>query len=104
MTGWWTSCAPAVSTTFWDARDGAWRFTRRQCIYETDRIIPVTPGPTIPFDAERLARYPEGYRHLGYVQELAGMQVNPSLPGRNGPELDRLYQRGRAWLAAGPHD
>ena len=58
----------------------------------------------IPFGAERLARYPEGYRHLGYVQELAGMQVNPSLPGRNGPELDRLYQRGRAWLAAGPQD
>jgi hypothetical protein len=63
-----------------------------------------TPGPAIPLDAERLARYPEGYRHLGYVQELAGMQVNPNLPGRNGPELDRLYERGRTWLTDGNVD
>jgi hypothetical protein len=89
---------------FLDARAGSWRFAQRQCIYETDRIIPLTPGPAIPLDAERLARYPEGYRHLGYVQELAGMQVNPNLPGRNGPELDRLYERGRTWLTDGNVD
>ena len=84
---------------FLEARAGEWRFMQRQCIYETDRMVPLTPGATIPLDPERLARYPDGYRHLGYVQELAGMQVNPNLPGRKGPELDRLYERGRAWLA-----
>lgn len=89
---------------FLETRDGVWRLTQRQCIYETDRIIPVTPGPPILLDADRLARFPEGYRHLGYVQELAGMQVNAGLPGRNGPALDSLYERGRAWLAATPHE
>ena len=86
---------------FLDERDGAWRFTQRQLVYETDRIAPVVPGPAIPLDAARLALRPEGYRHLGYVQELAGMQVNPNLPGRKGPELDALHEYGRAWLAGG---
>ncbi len=84
---------------FIDRRDGAWRFTRRRCIYETDRIVTVTPGRTIALDAERLGRFPEGYRHLGYVQDLAGLPVNPQLPGRTGPELERLYERGREWLS-----
>ena len=74
-------------------------FTRRRCIYETDRIVTVTPGRTIALDAERLGRFPEGYRHLGYVQDLAGLPVNPQLPGRTGPELERLYERGREWLS-----
>ncbi len=86
---------------FLDRRAGEWRFVERRCIYETDRIVPVTPGKAIPLDADRLSRFPEGYRHLGYVQELAGMQVNPDLPGRHGPALDSLYQRGRAWLHGG---
>ncbi len=85
---------------FLEARQGVWLFTQRQGIYETDRIIPVKPGPPIPLDAGRLARFPEGYRHLGYVQELAGMQVNTGLPGRTGPALEALYERGRAWLTA----
>ena len=86
---------------FLDEREGAWRFTQRQCIYETDRIVPVVPGPALPLDAERLGRRPEGYRHLGYVQDLAGMQVSPNLPGRDGPELEALYELGRAWLTIG---
>ena len=86
---------------FLDERGGAWRFTQRRCIYETDRVVPVVPGPVLPLDAERLGRRPEGYRHLGYVQELAGLSVNPNLPGREGPELDALRERGRAWLIGG---
>lgn len=84
---------------FIDRRKGPWRFTQRQCIYETDRVVTSTPGKALALDAERLGRFPEDYQHLGYVQDLAGMQVNPHLSGRTGPELDSLYQRGRAWLA-----
>ena len=86
---------------FLDERDGAWKLTQRQCIYETDHIVSVVPGAAIPLDADRLGHRPEGYRHLGYVQELTGLQVNPNLPGRKGPELDGLRERGRIWLAAG---
>lgn len=84
---------------FLDRRGGEWRFTLRQCIYETDRVVTVMPGRPVVLDVERLGRFPEGYRHLGAVQDMAGMQVNPGLPGRTGPELDSLYERGRAWLA-----
>ena len=85
---------------FIEALDGVWRFAQRQCIYETDRILPVVPGQPLVLDAERLARLPEGYRHLGYAQQLAGLPVNPALPGRQGDALERLQERGRAWLGA----
>ena len=83
---------------FLQVHEGSWRFSLRQCIYENDRIIPVTPGPPIVLDANRLSRFPAGYRHLAYVQELAGLPVRLSLPGRSGAELQALYERGRAWL------
>jgi hypothetical protein len=28
--------------------------------------------------------------------------VKPDMPGVTGPEVDRLYQRGAAWLAGQP--
>jgi hypothetical protein len=46
-----------------------------------------------------LARFPEGYRHLAYLQVRVGYQVKPDMPGLRGPEVERLYQRGAAWLA-----
>jgi hypothetical protein len=49
-----------------------------------------------------LARYPEGYRHLAYLQAQAGYPVKPDMPGLHGPEVERLYQRGGAWLAGDP--
>jgi hypothetical protein len=84
---------------FLDTRDGTWKLSQRQCIYEADRIVPVTPGRTIQLDAERLRRFPEGYQHLAYAQDAAGMRVNADLPGRKGEQLERLYERGRNWLA-----
>ena len=52
-----------------------------------------------PLDAERLARFPAGYRHLAYAQSLMGMNVRTDLPGRSGPEIAALYARGEKWLA-----
>ncbi len=83
---------------FLQVHEGSWRFHTRQGIYENDRIIPVIPGSPLVLEADRLNRFPEGYRHLAYVQELAGLTVHPGLPGRSGPELQALYDRSRAWL------
>lgn len=83
-------------------RDGRWGIVRRQPIYEKDRIDPVDPSATIELDPELLARFPEGYRHLGYLQTKAGFEVKLGLPGVRGPEVGQLYDEGRAWLAGAP--
>ncbi len=61
-------------------------------------------GEVIKADMTRLAGFPDGFRHLAYLQTESGMTVKTNMPGRIGPELDALYGRGAAWLAgAGGH-
>jgi hypothetical protein len=83
-------------------RDGRWGMVLRQPIYEKDRIDPVDPAASLVLDPELLARFPEGYRHLAYLQVQVGYPVKPDMPGLRGPEVERLYERGAAWLAGHP--
>ena len=83
---------------FLERRDGRWGIVLRQPIYERDRIDGVSPGTVLTLDPDLLARFPAGYRHLAYVQTLMGFEVKTDMPGRKGPEVDRLYARGREWL------
>ncbi len=89
---------------FFEKREGRWAIVRRQPIYEKDRLDPVEPGARLALDADLLARFPEGYRHLGYLQTKAGFNVKLGLPGVRGPEVRTLYAEGAAWLdgAAAP--
>jgi hypothetical protein len=88
---------------FLEQRAGRWGMVRRQPIYEKDRIDPVVPGASLQLDQELLMSFPEGYRHLGYLQTRIGYAVKRSgLPGLRGPEVERLYAEGRAWLAGAP--
>jgi SnoaL-like domain len=80
-------------------RDGRWGLVRRQPIYEQDRMDPVPPGGHIDLDPGLLARYPEGYRHLAYLQQKLGYRVAKGLPGRTGPAVEQLYREGLGWLA-----
>lgn len=84
---------------FFEKRQGKWGIVLRQPIYEKDRLDPVTPGETIEFDQDLLAKYPEGYRYLAYLQVQAGYPVKNGMPGLRGPEVAALYARGAAWLA-----
>jgi len=52
-------------------------------------------------DEALLGQFPEGYRHLAYARTRIGYQVKRDMPGQNGPEVEALYARGRAWLAGG---
>ena len=84
---------------FLEKREGRWGLVLRQPIYERDRIAPVDPNASVNLDPALLGRFPEGYRHLAYLQTRNGQSVKRDMPGLAGPELDALYRRGEAWLA-----
>ena len=84
-----------------ERRDGRWRLFSRQSIYEGDRFIPVEVGAQVALDKDLLATFPDGYKHLGYLQINMGLPVNKNLPGGVGPAADGLLARMRAWLAGG---
>jgi hypothetical protein len=83
---------------FFEKREGRWGIVRRQPIYEKDRLDPVDPSAVLKLDAELLARFPEGYRHLAYLQSKNGFKVKADLPGLRGPAVEKLYAEGHAWL------
>jgi hypothetical protein len=87
---------------FFEKRDGRWGIVLRQPIYEKDRLDPVDPSAKLVLDQDLLARFPEGYRHLAYLQSKIGYKVKPDMPGMEGPELEKLYARGAAWLKGEP--
>ena len=87
---------------FFAKRKGRWAIVRRQPIYEKDRLDPVEPARPLTLDPALLARFPEGYRHLGYLQSKAGFDVRLGLPGLRGAEVEKLYGEGAAWLAGSP--
>jgi len=87
---------------FFEKRGGAWGMVLRQPIYEKDRIDPLDAGAELKLDPALLARFPEGYRHLAYLQTQIGYPVKADMPGLSGPEVETLYARGAAWLAGKP--
>ncbi|NVN88894.1 MAG: nuclear transport factor 2 family protein [Rhodopseudomonas sp.] len=84
---------------FLERRDGRWGFVLRQPIYEKDRIDPVDPAARLTLDATLLAKFPEGYRHLAYLQSQIGYQIKLDMPGLKGAAVERLYASGAKWLA-----
>ena len=87
---------------FFEKRAGRWGIVLRQPIYEKDRMDPVQPGATVELEQDLLARFPEGYRYLAYLQVLVGYPVKPDMPGLRGPGVEALYARGAAWLDGEP--
>ncbi|HXX03584.1 MAG TPA: nuclear transport factor 2 family protein [Xanthobacteraceae bacterium] len=83
---------------FFAKREGRWGLVLRQPIYEKDRLDPVDPSAKLVLDHELLKRFPEGYRHLAYLQTRIGYKVKSDMPGLEGPELVQLYARGARWL------
>lgn len=95
-------CDVVCTGRFYDLlekRDGRWGMVLRQPIYETDLLNSVDPGVRLELDEILLKQFPEGYRHLAYLQTKIGYKVKPDMPGLDGPEVERLYNDGAAWLA-----
>jgi hypothetical protein len=89
---------------FFERRGDVWGIVLRQPIYEKDRLDPVDPAATLQLDAALLAAFPEGYRHLAYLQTRIGYTVKRDMPGLKGTEVERLYATGKTWLAGKPLD
>lgn len=81
--------------------EGEWKLLHRQPIYEKDRIDPLDPAATVALDHARLATFPEGYRHLAYIQTGIGYTVKMDMPMLKGAEVQALYARAARWLAGG---
>jgi len=86
---------------FIERRTGRWGLVLRQPIYEKDRIDPVDPAAALSLDRALLDRFPEGYRHLAYLQTRIGYDVKRDMPGLTGDAVEALYARGRRWLKGG---
>jgi hypothetical protein len=84
---------------FFEKRHERWAIVRRQPIYEKDRLDPVDPNASVKLDQPLLSSFPEGYRHLAYLQAKNGFTVKQGLPGLRGPEVEKLYSEGKDWLA-----
>jgi hypothetical protein len=87
---------------FFARRRGRWGIVRRQPIYEKDRMDPLDPAARLTLDAALLARFPEGYRHLAYLQTKIGYTIKLDLPQLKGPVVEALYALGQAWLDGAP--
>ena len=81
---------------FLEKRKGSWGLVLRRLAYEKDRIDPVDPAAKLVLDRKHLAKFPEGYRHLAYLQSKIGypIKTEPARPRRAGPRR-ALRQRRR---------
>lgn len=84
---------------FFEKRKGEWKIVLRQPIYERDRLDPINPADELVLDDLLLSSFPEGYRHLAYLQSSIGYDVKRDMPGLTGDETEALYARGASWLA-----
>jgi len=87
---------------FMEKRAGRWGLVLRQPIYEKDRMDPVDPAAKLTLDHNLLAKLPEGYRHLAYLQTQIGYKIKMDMPQLTGPEVEALYRRMDDWLAGKP--
>ena len=97
-------CDVVCTGRFYDfvqRHEGEWKLLHRQPIYEKDRVDPIDPAALPKFDAEQLAAFPEGYRHLAYIQTRIGYTVKLDMPMLKGEVVEELYRRGARWLAGG---
>jgi hypothetical protein len=95
-------CCTGRFYDFLEKRDNRWGIVLRQPIYERDRMDPIDPMAKLRLDPELLQQFPEGYRHLAYLQSTIDYDVKRDMPELQGPVVQKLYQRGKDWLAGHP--
>jgi len=82
-----------------EKRNNQWGLVWRKGIYEKDRLDPVDSTESVSLDADLLAKFPEGYRYLAYLQSTNGLTVKKDMPGLNGPEVEAVYAKIESWIS-----
>lgn len=83
-----------------ERRDGEWRLSLLDTIYERDRLVTTLPGATIDIDPQELARFRAPFRLLAWFLSTRGYEVLDDLVGEDRPEdVAAFYERERRWLA-----
>jgi hypothetical protein len=91
-----------VTFDFFERREGRWGLVLRQPVYERDYIVPADPTQTVELNPEIMARRPDGYQRLAYLQEGLGYTIKPDMPTEVGPEREALKEQAAAWLRGEP--
>lgn len=86
-----------------ERRDGKWRILERTGIYELDRYDAVdSPDKFARYmSANDFSAVPAAYRYIGYRLLQVGRQIMPNVHVDGSEATSKLYDAGRAWLAAG---
>ena len=80
---------------FFEKRKDRWAIVLRRLFYEKDRMDPVDPSKTVQLDPKILAQFPEGYRHLAYLQSGLGFKVKSGHAGAEGSRRRRAVRSGK---------
>jgi len=82
-----------------ECRDGVWKLSAFDCVYERDTLSPVIFGQSPKLDPELLARFRRPYMYLGYHLHETGKSLRDDLYGDDRPdEVNRLYKDAFGWL------
>lgn len=87
------------SYDLFERRTGRWGLVLRQHVYDKDRIDPVDPDGRVVLDRSVLDAFPDGYRHLAYVQQSLGLEIRRDLPCAGSVEAEALLRTGARWLS-----
>lgn len=64
-----------------ERREGIWRLSSFEVIWERDIMRSVDPSMPLPVDRQKLAAYRPSYRFLAWAHKARGLTVNPDLLG-----------------------
>ena len=81
-----------------ERRDGQWRLSGFDAVYQRDAFTTVIPGASLSITPEALAPFRPSYRMLSYLLASQGYAVNMDLPGEDRPETAQaLYDELYGW-------
>ncbi len=85
-----------------ERRDGQWRLSGFDAVYQRDAFTTVIPGASLSITPEALAPFRPSYRMLSYLLASQGYVVNMDLPGEDRPETAQaLYDELYGWAGIG---
>jgi hypothetical protein len=86
-----------------ERREGVWRLSGFDVIYERDEITPVIPGQIVTIEPEELKNFRPSYHLLAFCVMSAGFPVRNDLAGVDRPDLvEALTREVYAWAGLTP--